>query len=178
VRIASISSDGALRFARRRAGIAAFTSPDPRKHQAFSLVETVFAVALLALAVSALFSGIVSGFSTIQAQRENLRATEIMTEKLDTIRLYSWTQLTNGFITNYFTVSFYPTNQVLTGAGASNPGITYAGTISIVNLDISESYSNTLKQVTVSLNWNSGSRPRTEQMSTIVSQYGIQGYVY
>jgi|SRR6185503_6586530 len=155
------------------------SSPRLRLFQkAFSLVETTFAIALLGLSSAALLSGLVSSVSTIQAQRETLRATEIMTEKLDTIRLYSWTQLgTAGYITNSFQVSFYPTNQ-LSGAGIGNSGLTYTGTVSIANLVMSESYSNSLKLITVGLSWSSGRRFRSAQMSTLVSQHGMQSFVY
>jgi len=169
-----------LRLGNALAAIKTMDGPrqGSRRQRAFSLVETIFAIALLGLTAAALLSGLVSGFSTVEAQRESLRATEIMTEKLDTIRLYSWTQLdTPGFITNSFEVSFYPTNQ-LSGAGVGSPGITYTGTISITNPVMSETYSNSLKLITVGVTWSSGARPRSGQMSTLVSQYGIQSFVY
>src|SRR5258705_4375114 len=143
------------------------TKRQARDIEAFSLVETIFGIALFGIASMSLLAGIIWVTSTVQSQRENLRATEIMTEKLDTIRLYSWTQLTNsGFISNTFQITFYPTNGVPAGPGTSSPGITYNGTLSITNLLCSESYSNTLKLVTVQLTWTSGKRPRQTQMST------------
>ena len=77
----------------RTASVIAVTTL--RRSQGFSLVEAVVGMALLGLVCMALFSGLCNSTFSVQLARENLRATQIMSEKLDTIRLYSWKQMTN-----------------------------------------------------------------------------------
>jgi len=128
----------------------------------------------------ALLGGLATGFSTTQFARESVRATQIMSEKLDTIRLYSWDQInTPGYITNSFYTPFYPTNQVVNGLGLSNPGITFTGALSIASAPYTEPYSsNNLRLVTVALTWPSGKMIRRAQMSSLIGRYGMQSFVY
>jgi hypothetical protein len=69
------------------------------------------------------------------------------------------------------------TNAASTGL-VSGAGITYTGTVSIINAPITEAYSNDLKQITVTLSWLSDRTPRQREMTTFVSKYGVQNYVY
>src|SRR5688500_16526983 len=62
---------------------------------AFSIVEVTIGLGIMGTTMAALFSGFTTGFFTIRMARENLRATQIMLEKVETIRLYSWQQVTN-----------------------------------------------------------------------------------
>ena len=50
------------------------------------------------------------------------------------------------------------------------------GTITIAPAPLTESYADTLRQVTVTLAWNSGSALRSRTMTTLVSKYGIDTY--
>jgi len=61
---------------------------------------------MIGTVVAAILSGIMTGTFTMRMARENLRATQIMLEKVETIRLYSWNQVTsNGFIPTDFVAS-------------------------------------------------------------------------
>lgn len=53
----------------------------------FSLVEAAVALGLVALVVGALYAGMTQVIAQSQSARENLRATQILLEKLETIRL-------------------------------------------------------------------------------------------
>ena len=55
--------------------------------------------------------------------------------------------------------------------------LTYAGTIAISDLSLSETYVGNLKQVTVSLQWQSGGRTVRREMTTLVAKYGLQLYI-
>ena len=62
---------------------------------------------------------------------------------------------------------------------STNGGVSYAGSINVapfVPTAANESYSDTLRQVTVSVGWISGGVPRIRSMTTLVSQYGIQNF--
>ena len=66
---------------------------------AYSLVEVIVAVLVLALMLISLYGGFSSGFAVVKLARENLRATQIMMQKMETIRLLKWSQFldTNNF---------------------------------------------------------------------------------
>ena len=122
----------------------------------------------------------------LNSARENLRGTQVMIDKMETLRLYSWTQVsTFGSSTSYipsaFTESFFPTttnySSSTVSTGATGSGFVYYGTVAITNAGFTQNYSNSLKQVTITLNWTNGVR-RSQTMSTYVGQYGIQNYIY
>lgn len=120
-----------------------------------------------------LYLGIAQGFSVIQLARENLRATQIMQEKTETIWLYTWDQInTPGFIPPTFTASFYPAGS------QGSQGISYQGTVRITNAPVTESYADSLRMVTVALSWQSGTVTRQRQMNVLVSKYGLHNYIY
>lgn len=142
-----------------------------RRRAGFSLVEVSVGMGLVAMVMGALFSSFASGFHTMKMARENLRATQILLEKVETIRLYSWSQLnTAGFIPTTFSAAYDP-NSVCTGP-------IYSGTMTITNAPITSSYSNDMMKFTVQLNWNTGTMPRTREFSTYVSRNGLQNYIY
>ena len=150
------------------------SSPPPlgKKSAAFSLLEVVFGMAIIGTVVGAMVSGITNGTFTMRMARENLRATQILQEKMETIRLYRWDQINaSGFIPTNFTDTFYPLNQ-------TNHGLVYTGILAVVSAPMTESYSNSLRQVTVTVNWSSGGVRRQRQMTTLVAQYGLQNYIY
>jgi uncharacterized protein (TIGR02598 family) len=139
----------------------------------FSLVEVVIAMAIVGVSVLALLSGISSGMLTMQMARENVRATQIMVERTETLRLYSWDQLnTTNFIQTGFTESYDPTN---TNSGS---GPTYSGTLTITPVPITTAYSDEMKQVTVSLNWTTSGINRNRSFTTFVARNGLQNYIY
>jgi hypothetical protein len=145
----------------------------------FSLVEATIGLALLAVVCLALYSGLGSTTFSVKLSRENLRATQIMAEKLDTIRLYGWTQLTDGkYIPSTFTKSFYPHDQLPPELQRAHGDMVYEGKISIEPAPVEEVYKNDLRQVTVELKWHSGNMERSRKMSTLVSRYGLHKYIY
>jgi len=120
---------------------------------------------LLTLVVVGFYGAFSFGFSTIKLSQEDLRASQILLQKLETLRVYDWSKITNGYVPTNFT-AFY----------ATNGGTTYAGTIAIDLVPMAESYSNTLREVTVALSWVSTGAPRYRVVTTLVSQNGIQTY--
>jgi prepilin-type N-terminal cleavage/methylation domain-containing protein len=135
----------------------------------FTLVETLVAVSILGIVVASICTAYSFGFGIIRESQESLRADQILLQKLEMLRVYNWSQTSsNGFIPATFQDYFAP--------GAAQPGVTYAGSISISNAPLTESYASQLRQVTVALNWNSAGRPCSRKMTTLVAQYGIQTY--
>jgi len=147
-----------------------------REQLAYTIAEAMIGVCVLALMLIALLAGMSSGFTFTQLAREDLRATQIMLEKMEIIRLYSWDQIngSNSFvIPTAFTNTYYP-------AGMGNVrGITYNGTLAILpaNLPNAE-YGTNMRQIQVSVNWQSGKAQRSPTMNTYVGQFGMQSYIY
>jgi len=124
--------------------------------------------------------GMLGGLSWVvlsaQRAREDARATQLMEEKLDTLRLYSWDELnTAGFVPTSFVATYSTVSNGTTNEAA---GLTYHGSIIISAAPVAETYNAALKQVTVSLQWTSSGRLHRTQMATLVAQYGMQSFVY
>jgi type II secretory pathway pseudopilin PulG len=143
-----------------------------RRLAAFSLVEVTVGLGIVGTCVAALFSGFTTGFFTIKMARENLRATQILLQKTEAIRLQSWDQLTNPTnIPTSFAERYDPNSE-------TDKGVVYTGNIIITNCPITSSYSNEMKQVTITLNWKTGSVDRNRSYSTYVARNGLQNYIY
>jgi hypothetical protein len=118
-----------------------------------------------------LYEGLATGFTVIKLARENPRASQIMLEKMETVRLYTWDQInSNGFILTNFVAAYYP-------MGGTSSGTMYTGQVTVSDSGLGTSYAEDLKKVTVQLNWLTGSLPRTRSTYTYVSRYGLQNYV-
>jgi prepilin-type N-terminal cleavage/methylation domain-containing protein len=139
---------------------------------AFSLMEVMVAVSIAGIMFVSLYTSFSSGFAVIQLARENLRGAQILQEKMETIRLYTWEQInTAGFIPTNFTDVFYATTQSL-------GGLTYTGKVTLADAPLSEAYSNDLKLVTIEITCESVNVIRKREVSTLVSRYGLQNYIY
>ena len=139
---------------------------------AFTFIEAVVALGAVGVVALAMYAGLSSVFTLIRMSRENQRATQIMVEKMETVRLYNWDQInSNGFIPRAFQSHYYSAN-------GTNHGTVYNGAITITSAPLDTTYSNTLRLVIVDINWTSGQTPRTRQIRSYVSQYGLQNYVY
>jgi len=136
-----------------------------------TLVEVLIGMAIFGVLFISLYGGISSGLAIIRSARENLRATQVMLEKMETIRLYNWDQITqNGYIPVTFAAPYWP-------ADGTN-GLQYHGTMTITNVPFNESYSADMRQVVVNVNWRSGTVVHQREMRTMVSRHGLQNYIY
>lgn len=152
-----------------------------RKEFAFSLVEACVGAMIVLVVFVSLYAGISTCFHATRAVRENLRATQIMLERMEGIRLYNWNQLAfSNWIPTFFTNYYYP----LTNRGES-PGIPYVGRFTVANVPFpspAPSYANDMRLVTVQIWWTNivgtNQLVRTRQMQTYVSRMGLQNYVY
>jgi type II secretory pathway pseudopilin PulG len=144
-----------------------------QKLSGFSLVEATIGMGIVGTTIATLFSGFTSGFFTMQMARENLRATQIMLERVETIRLYSWEQITTPeYITPTFTAPYDPE------APSGQQGLVYSGTIELSDAGIPSSYAADMKKVVVRVNWKTGRLQRTREFTSYISRFGMQDYVY
>lgn len=144
----------------------------------FTLLEVMVAFFLIGGMALTLYLGMSQGFAVIQLARENLRATQILQEKMEAIRLVSWEQInTPDFVPRYFTAPFYAADDGSTES-SNGGGLTYTGQVTISNVPFSESYSSDLRLVVAEVAWRSGDVLRRRSMRTLVSEYGLQNYIY
>jgi type II secretory pathway pseudopilin PulG len=135
---------------------------------AFTIVEVLVAVAILGMMIISLFVTFSQVFNLTAGSRENLRATQILTEKMEVIRLLTWEQLST--IPTNFTAYYDFKN--------TNGGVVYNGSIVFSAPNTAASYNADLQLVTVEIEWNSSFGKRKENVQTFVARNGIQRYVF
>ena len=140
------------------------------RQAAFSLSEGLFGVAVVGIVFVSLYSGMATGFHSIRDSQENLRATQIMVDKFENLRLYNWGQITTpGFIPEAFTARFAPNSK--------SRGIVYTGTVRIAPVT-GKPYAVDMRAVTITLSWEANGRPRTQTLTSYVSRFGLQNYIF
>ena len=147
-------------------------NPNPRN--AFTILEVVIGMLVCGIVLTSLYAGMSQGFRVTQIARENLRATQVMVERLESIRLNTFDQLdAPGFVpTNAVDEPYYWVSS------NNNGGFDYSVMVTISNAPITESYSADLRLVNVKVDWTSGGIFRSRQMSTLIARNGLQAYIY
>jgi len=155
-----------------------------KKHpieSAFTLVEVLVGASILAIMMVTLFAGLATGYSIINTLRQDLRATQILTQKTEAVRLCTWTQLNS--LPQSFQDYYSPFGT--TNAGSTN-SLTYYGTISVGSASSvipgSPTYQSQIELVTIGLVWTNsvGSHQvaHNRQMQTLVAYHGLVNYIY
>jgi type II secretory pathway pseudopilin PulG len=138
-----------------------------------SLVDVVVATFIVGTMAVGIIGSFTYGFYIMRMARENQRATQILLERVETVRLYSWDQVvTPGFIPTTFTEVFDPQ------APSGSRGVSYQGSIAVTNVPFASTYSDNMRQLVVSLNWTTQGQTRNRRFSTFISKDGVQNYVY
>ena len=147
---------------------------------AFTLAEVLIAVLIVAIMGISLYAGFTAGFSVVKLSRENLRATQIMMQRMETIRLYTWSQLnnTNSYLKPTFVELYDPLGQTNQTSGAI-----YVGQVDLsMPGTLPPAYQTNMRAVTVSIYWTNynGTKEivRSRQAQTYVARYGMQNYIY
>jgi uncharacterized protein (TIGR02598 family) len=160
------------------------TQQNNRRRRAFSLPEVVIAAAVLGTLSVSLLAAFSAGLTIVRNGRENMRATQILLQKMETLRLFTWSQGTNTTLaaTN-FTDWYDPTRT-----NTQSAGVTYRGffTNSVAPSSIPAAYRDSMRTATVTVYWTnypSGGGTNSpvvhsRQFQTLVARYGMQNYVY
>jgi len=145
-----------------------------RLQAGFGLTESLIGVVVIGVVFTALYAGMTTGFHAVRSARENLRATQILLEKFESLRLYNWDQVTST--NNYIPLSF--TNRYVLNPTAA--GTVYTGTVRIdpIPVTVTEPYFEDMRSVTITINWDSGHGVRTRTFTSYVAKYGLQAYIY
>ncbi len=144
---------------------------------AYTLAEVLCAVLVLAIIATAFYAALASGFAVVESARENLRATQILAQKIEAIRLCRWDQFTN--CANFTFQDCYDPFDT------NSTGIIYTGTITTnaaAAIPDSAAYKSNMRLVTVAITWTtfngSHSMAHSRQMQTYVARYGLQNYIW
>jgi len=144
------------------------------RESAFTLAEVVVASGIIGISCISLVVALSMGFSTVQASREDLRATQVMVQKMETLRLYNWAEIqATNYMAPSFSQYFNPT--------ATN-GVLYVGQVTVdVPTNLPSGYNNQILGITVSVSWTNYVRGQpiahNRQMQSYAALYWIQNYV-
>ncbi len=151
------------------------TSTNCSRSSGFTLAETMVAVLTGAVMLAALYASFAFGYGAVKLAREDLRATQILLQQMETLRLTSFSAIQAGTSTDYFTP-----------AGMTNgcAGAVYSITITTNAPTTNDMpvqpvyYMSKMRKVTVTATWTNANQLRTRSLMTYASQSGIQSYVY
>jgi prepilin-type N-terminal cleavage/methylation domain-containing protein len=156
--------------------------------RAYTFVEVMMAVAVVGVMTVSLYAGISASFGVIQRTRENLRATQILVQRAETVRLYSWDQLTNNATPRWFQTNFTEVYDPLSVTNGTGIGISYHGNIAlsvpppVSVLPANVSYRGNVALVSITLRWTNAAGanpiPHVRTYQTLVAKSGMQRYVF
>lgn len=153
-----------------------------RSARGFTITEVVTATGILGFVVSSLCVGFNAGFCMFQSTREDLRATQIMLQKMESIRLFTWSQISDT--TNYLKSTFTEVYDPL-GTTNSTSGPKYTGSVTAslpAAGELPDAYRTNMRTITVQLSWTtySGAKaiPHQREMQTRVARNGMQNYIW
>ena len=150
-----------------------FRKPSNTGTRAYTLAEILVCVLIINIGAAGLMGCFKYAFFVTGLFRENQRATQVMLERAEAIRLCSWDQVrSNGFIPPTFTDYFDPT------ASTNTKGVVYNGTVAITPFPFNTSYKDSMRQLTLIVQWQSGAINRHRTNVTYIAKDGIQNYVY
>ncbi len=141
----------------------------------FTLIESIVATFIAAIVLPTIYASLASGFSMIKASREDLRATQVIVQRMEAIRLSPYQLLQNP--------AAYPTNVTEyyseSGKAAGQGGVPYTVTYTCAPgpSGLPPSYRTNVQVVTVSAAWKVGNVQCRRSMQTYVARYGIRRYV-
>lgn len=151
-----------------------FEKSAARHAKAFTLAEVVVSMVVITISAAGLMGCFSISFFVMQMARENQRATQIMLEKAEAIRLCNWDQVnTSGFIPATFTDYYDPT------ATNNSKGAVYSGTCSVSAFpDSTASYATNMRSLTITIRWNTKLVARARTNITYIAKDGVQNYVF
>lgn len=142
----------------------------------FTLVEVICAIAIGAISASVLFVGFDMGYGILQNTRDDLRATQILLQKTEAIRLFKWQDLSNA--PTSFQEYYYPS-----GTTNGTQGSLFYGTLNATGyptdiIPASTGYVTNIHLVTITVNWTNGVHAHSRTMQTLNAAQGMQNYLY
>lgn len=148
----------------------------------YTFAEVLVATAILGFVATTLYGAFAGGFCVIQSTRENLRATQIMVQKLEAVRLFTWSQIndTNNYLKTAFVEPYDPLGVTNNCGGAKYTGYVRASVPAAG--DLPEAYRTNMRTITVTLYWTNYNGAKAimhqREMQTRVARNGMQNYIW
>jgi Tfp pilus assembly protein PilV len=136
-------------------------------------MEVIVAVVVLAILSTAFYGGLSAGFASMQSTREDLRATQLLMQSMEGLRLCNWNQLSSFSVNQPYDPLSTATGTIFTVSVAPEAAVAVPDTAS---------YKPNMVQVTVTVSWTNTSYGRRiveqRQMQTEVARYGLENYIW
>ena len=148
----------------------------------YTFTEVLVAAGILGLVATTIYAAFAVGFCVIQSTRENLRATQIMVQKMEGIRLLTWSQIgdTNRYLPP-FTERYDPLGATTNAGGAKYMGYVRSSIPTSADLDGAD-YQTNMRTITVTVYWTNFNRAKRIvhkcEMQTRVARNGLQNYIW
>jgi prepilin-type N-terminal cleavage/methylation domain-containing protein len=132
------------------------------RQDGFTLIEVLVAAVILGFALGSVLTISSHAFVYLNDIRRTARSSQVLQQKIEDIRLWNWSQLQSAPLT------FSDTNI----------GVNYQGWITTNSYDTYLG-STTVMRVTLFVTWtNSNRRPMTNTLSTLISNGGLNKYIF
>jgi prepilin-type N-terminal cleavage/methylation domain-containing protein len=141
----------------------------------FALVEVVTGMMILGVVLVALYAALASAFSTVNMERDNLRATQILVEKMEIVRMYHWEQFKNPTLWPKFFTAYSDPAGVTNATGR---GALFSGRITVAPGPTDVLYGDDMRAVTIDITWKTGNMQRSRQFQSYITKNGLQNYSY
>ena len=148
----------------------------------YTFAEVLVAAGILGFVATALYGAFSAGFCVIHTTRENLRATQILVQKMEAVRLFTWSQVadTNNYLKFSFSDKYDPLGATNNCGGAQYTG--YVRPSIPASGELPEAYRTNMRTITVTLYWTNynGGKAVVHQreMQTRVARNGMQNYIW
>ena len=153
-----------------------------RRESGYTFTEVLVAAGILGLVATTIYAAFAVGFCVIQSTRENLRATQIMVQKMEGIRLLTWSQIadTNRYLPP-FTERYDPLGATTNAGGAQYTGYVRSSIPTSADLGGAD-YQTNMRTITVTVYWTNFNRAKRIvhkcEMQTRVARNGLQNYIW
>jgi type II secretory pathway pseudopilin PulG len=152
------------------------TNPSARRAEAaFTLVECVVGLLVAAVMLTALYSSFIFAYGALKLDREDLRATQILLQRMETLRLTSFSAIQGGTLTEYYD----PNGQTNSSYGAAYTVTIATNAPTSADMPVQPVYyMNKMLKVTATATWTNANKVCTRSLQTYASQAGMQSYIY
>jgi hypothetical protein len=153
-----------------------------RREAGDSSAKLLVTVTFLAVVVAFLYGAFSVAFRVIHSARENLRATQIVMQKAEALRLFTWSQVCDS---NNSRKPLFVEPQDSLGAAQNRGGEQYAGYLTAAAPaagDLANASRSHMRPVTVTLCWTNyhGAQPvvHTRELQTRLARNGTPKYIW
>ena len=142
-------------------------------------MEVLCSIVIASISIAALFAAFSNGYTILRVTRDDLRATQILTQKTEAVRLLTWQELSN--CPTAFQDYFYPPG-VTNGTQGTVFYVTITPFGDPTNIPNSVSYRTNIHLITINVAWTNGINQKVvahhRLTQTMLANDGMQTYIY